>query len=238
MSGLGAGVEVDGALGARRRRQDDNKTSGRKRGAPEMQRVRRFGVLGFGAALAAVAAAGAAWACVPVATLNVSPAQVKPGEEVALTGNFYNNKNPVLIRFNALDGPVLTTITPTDSAGQPGTDDSRLINAKVTIPADVRPGNYVLVATQEPVLGRNTWGVPSRALVTVVGDGGAPVVAAPLTPIEDSRPAGLERGGSVGAGALVLVALGVAGVAMFLAGTAAMFAGRRREVPEVARSGR
>jgi len=40
---------------------------------------------------------------------------------------------------------------------------------------------------------------------------------------------------SISGGTLALIALGVGGVGMFLAGTAALFAGRRGSAPEAAR---
>lgn len=172
---------------------------------------------------ALVAFAAAAWACIPVATLTATPALVKPGETVTVTGSFYGKKSPVLLRFGALDGPVVATVTPDKSSG--------IISAAFAVPADTKPGSYVIVATQEAVRGETTWGVPSRALVTVAGDGGAPVLGPQLGSVETGRPAGLVTGESVGTGELVLVGLGVAGVAMFLAGTAAMLSGRRRAVP-------
>lgn len=186
-----------------------------------MRQLRRAGLVGAGAGIVAVLVAAAAWACIPVATLNVSPAQARPGEQVTVTGSFYGKKSPVVLRFNTLDGPVVGTITPDKSSG--------LLSGTFVVPADARPGNYVLIATQEAVRGETTWGVPSRALLTVVGQGGAPVVGAPLAPAEVNRPVGLVEGDSVGGGELLLAGLGVAGVAMFLAGMAALLAGRRRE---------
>ncbi|MDQ3973525.1 MAG: hypothetical protein M3276_04185 [Actinomycetota bacterium] len=190
-----------------------------------MQRARRVGLLGFGAAIGLLLFAAVAWACIPVATLDVTPQQVSPGQEVTVSGVFYGAESPVVMHFNALDGPVLAELTPNDDG---------IINGKLTIPADTEPGNYVLVATQEAVRGETTWGVPSRALVTVIGDGGAPVLGALEAP-PAARPAGLVTGESAGLGELVLVGLGVAGVGMFLAGMAAFFAGRRA-APEAVRA--
>lgn len=184
--------------------------------------------------IAGITAGAVAWACVPVATLNVSPGQARAGQEVTLTGNFYNSK-PVVVRFNALDGPVVGTIQPIPQPG--GT--SSVLNGRVAIPADAKPGNYTLIAFQEADVGRTTWGIPSRVLVTVVGDGGAPVSVAPMASNADTaRPAGLAQGDEVSSGELALVGLGVAGAAMFVAGMAAFFAGRRRPAAEAVPSGR
>ena len=38
--------------------------------------------------------------------------RVRPGEEVSFTGWYYNDVKPVIIRWNALDGPVLATVAP------------------------------------------------------------------------------------------------------------------------------
>ena len=195
-----------------------------------MRISRRFGLVGVVSAGAVLTVTAAAWACIPVATLNASPPQVRAGEQVTITGAEYGAKSPVVVHFNALDGPVLASITP---------DKDGFIRGNVGIPADVRPGNYVLVATQEAVRGETTWGVPSRTLVSVVGDAGAPVVGAPVGAGDTARPVGLERGDSSGgAGGLVLAGVGVAGVAMFLAGMTALFAGRRRAEPETVRTTR
>lgn len=197
-------------------------------------RGRRLAGTALAITIAGIAAGAVAWACVPVATLNVSPGQARPGQEVTLTGSFYNSK-PVVVRFNALDGPIVGTIQPTPQPG--GT--SATLNGRVTIPPDAKPGNYTLIASQEADLGRTTWGIPSRVLVTVVGDGGVPVSAAPAaTSTDTARPVGLAQGDKVSSGEMVLVGVGVAGVAMFVAGMAAFFAVRRRPVAEAVRPGR
>ncbi|MGH9266669.1 MAG: hypothetical protein ACRD0D_00655, partial [Acidimicrobiales bacterium] len=96
-----------------------------------------------------VALAGAvAWACVPLATFNLTPGQARAGETVTLSGGPYND-NPVVVRFGALDGPVLGTFTP---------QGGRIDGATVTIPAATPAGDHVLVATQDAAAGRTTWG--------------------------------------------------------------------------------
>ena len=80
---------------------------------------------------------------------------------------------------------------------------------------------------------------PIRAVLSVTGDAGtAPVVGAPAATADTSaRANGLARDDdSVSTGTLALVALGVGGVGMFLAGMAALFAGRRGSAPEAARA--
>lgn len=167
--------------------------------------------------------AAAAWACIAGPTLEVIPRQASAGSEVTLKGVSYN-ANPVAVRFNALDGPVIGTIQPT---GGTGTSSNWNLEGKVTLPADAKPGNYVLIATQPSADGKLTQ-IPTRALVSVTGTT-APVVGASLTAEPTERPVGLVEGDEVSTGTKVLVGVGVAGVALFLAGVAAMFAGRRPE---------
>ncbi|MDP9389437.1 MAG: hypothetical protein M3Q48_16360 [Actinomycetota bacterium] len=166
-----------------------------------------------------------AWACIPVANLKVSPVQVQPGQEVTVTGgpfgssSFPKPHSPVVLHLNAVDGPVLATIEP---------DGSGALSGSFVVPADTKPGNYVVVATQEAQVGDTTWGVPARALLQVVGDGGAPVVGQPLAAPVEERPVGLVEDAPVGVGELLLVGLGVAGVALFAAGMIALASARRR----------
>ena len=195
-----------------------------------MRHLRRLGIGSVLMAAVAVVLTAGAWACIAGPTLDVSPAQAPPGSEVGLKGVSYN-KNPVVVRFNSLDGPVVGTIQPT---GGTATSSDWALDGKVTIPADVKPGNYVLIATQPGADGKLSQ-IPTRGLVTVISSGGAPLVGGQVPGLEpEARPAGLVRtDNSVSAGALVLAGLGVAGLAMFVAGVAALLAGRRRE-PETA----
>lgn len=179
---------------------------------------RKLVTSGLFTAIALVVLAAAAWACVPVASLQVSPTEAAPGDTLTVTGRFYN-ENPVQLRWDGLDGRVLATITP----------DNRAIAGTITVPRSAEPGNYVLVATQDAVADRTTWGIPSRALVTVVGEGGAPVMGAPVGgDVTTERAPALVQSDSVGAGEFALVALGVAGLALFTAGAGALMAGRSR----------
>lgn len=170
-----------------------------------------------------LAVSATAWACIAGPTLDAPVRAVKAGEAVAIKGVSYN-RNPVLVRFNALDGPVLATIEPT--GGTAGSSNWNL-DGTVSIPPETRPGSYVLITTQPGPDGKLSQ-IPTRALVTVVG-AATPVVGAPLSAAQPERPVGLERGESVSAGAKVLVAAGVAGMTLFVAGIAALLAGRRED---------
>jgi hypothetical protein len=165
--------------------------------------------------------AAAAWACVPVATLNLSSTQVKAGQDIGISGNSYNGTKPAVVHFNSIDGPVLGSFVP--NGGR--------IDGTVTVPAGTPAGNYLLVVTQEFTQGVQTWGVPARALISVVGENGAPVVGAPAGSSVVGRPVGLESSSAPSGGSLLLAGAGAAGVAMFLAGLAAGVAARSGKAP-------
>ncbi len=59
-------------------------------------------------------------------------------------------------------------------------------------------------------------------------NGAVPVVGESLTPQVEPRPGDFVEKESVATGMLLLVAVGAGGVAMFVAGAAAVMAGRRR----------
>lgn len=188
-------------------------------------RIRRLGAAGVGIGFVGVVMAAAAWACVPVATLNLSTTQVQAGQDIGVTGNSYNGTKPAVVHFNAIDGPVLGSFVP--NGGR--------IDGTVTIPAGTAPGNYLLVVTQEYTQGVQTWGVPARALISVVGGTGAPALGAPAGSSVAGRPVGLETSSSPSGGSLLLMAVGAAGVAMFLAGLAAVVATRSGKRPVAAK---
>ena len=188
-----------------------------------MRNIRRLAVGAFAVGVVAALMTDTAWACIAGPTLDVVPRQANAGSQVTLKGVSYN-RNPVVVRFNALDGPILGTIQPT---GGTGTSSNWDLEGTVTLPADAKPGNYVLIATQPSTDGKLTQ-IPTRALVSITGTT-APVVGAPLTAPPAERPVGLAEGDPVSTAAKVLVGLGVAGVALFLAGMAALFAARRPE---------
>jgi hypothetical protein len=145
---------------------------------------------------------------------------------VTVTGSEFGS-NPVDIHFNALTGPVLATLTP---------DSNGTFSGAVTIPSDAAPGSAVLVATEAAATAKgpkgSSPGVPARALIQVVGPGGAPLAAGhgagarPVSPLTTS---------SVGVGALALVALGALGVALLVAASVTMVGTRRaRPAPQAA----
>ncbi len=191
-----------------------------------MVRSRGFRSLLAGGAAAAVLVIGAGPSWAPhVAQLQVTPGQARAGQEVTVYGpRGYGPTNPVEVRWGSPTGPVLGTFQPnTEAYAQwgPGT---------VTIPADARPGTYQLFATQSLTPGETyIRGVPSQASVQVVGEAGAvPLLSGPAPgPEAEQAPVGLAEEDSTSAGRLVLLALGVAGGALFLGGAIAILVARR-----------
>ncbi|HEX2118137.1 MAG TPA: hypothetical protein VHF91_03065 [Acidimicrobiales bacterium] len=184
----------------------------------------------MGTAAAGVLMAAAAFACVSGPVVNLSTIQAKAGQEVGITGTGFQAANQAQVRWNALDGPVLTTVPAPITGGN--------MNATFTVPQGTQPGSYVVVVTQTKADGTMSLS-PIRAVLSVTGEAGtAPVVGAPAATADTSaRADGLARDDeSVSTGTLALVALGVGGVGMFLAGMAALFAGRRGSAPEAAKA--
>ena len=195
-----------------------------------MRQVRRWALAGIGAAAAGVLMAAAAFACVSGPVVNLSTINAKVGDTVGITGTGFQAGNNAVVRFNALDGPVLTTVNQPITGGN--------LTASFTVPDGTKPGSYVIIVTQQSATGQLT-NAPVRAVFNVIGDGGTqPVVgASPASADNTVRANGLARtDNSVSGGTLALVALGVGGIGMFLAGMAALFAGRRGSSPQAAKA--
>jgi len=176
--------------------------------------------------------AAAAFACVSGPVVNLSTINAKAGQEVGITGTGFQATNQARIRWNALDGPILATVAAPITGGA--------LTANFTVPATAKPGSYVVVVDQTKADGSLSLS-PIRAVMNVTGDAGAnPVVGAPAASADTSlRSDGLTRSdNSISTGTLALVALGVGGVGMFLAGMAALFAGRKTPTPEPAKARR
>jgi len=196
-----------------------------------MRQARRWATEAVGSAAAGFLMAAAAWACVSGPALQLSTLQAKAGQEIGVIGTGFSSTSPdaTLVRFNALDGPVLANV--------PGPLADGRLDTKVTVPEGTKPGQYVLIVTRQNAQGTLSVS-PIRAALSVIGEGGTqPVLgAAPSTADSTARVQGMARSdNSISGGTLALIALGVGGVGMFLAGTAALFAGRRGSAPEAAR---
>lgn len=187
---------------------------------------RRRGLLGIAAAAVLVWTAAAGWACAPVATVTLTPSEARPGDEVTVSGIRFVTPSPVVLRLHSMEGPILATIDMPRSA-------NTLFSTKIRVPEDARPGPLVVMAMQDPDpdSGFAGWGVPARAVVTVLdADGRAP----PTTVSSVSgRPSALVDE-SVDVGLVALLVLGVAAGALVLAGTAALVASRRSARPVTA----
>ena len=170
------------------------------------------------AAAAVVVASATAWACVSGPAVNLSTVQAKPGDQVVVTGTGFRSLDPVQIRFNALDGPVLAELPK---------PENQAINATITVPPGTAPGNYVLIVTQSRN-GHLTLS-PIRAVLSVVGPSGqTPLLGADPLVDQSPRVSSLARTDtSVSSGTLALIALGVGGIGMFAAGIAAVASSRR-----------
>ena len=197
-----------------------------------MTQARRWAIGGVTTAAAGVLMAAAAWACVSGPVVNLSTTSAKAGQEVGVTGSAFQAANQLQIHWNAPDGPVLATVPAPITGGA--------LDAKFTVPEGTGAGSYVVVFTQTKADGTMSL-APVRAVLSVTGDAGtAPVLGAPAASTDTAaRIDGLARTeNTVSIGTLALVALGVGGVGMFLAGMAALFAGRRSTVPETAKARR
>ena len=174
--------------------------------------------------------AAGGWACASLAAVDVTPNVVRPGQEVAWRGTFFIQNEPVTLRWNTLDGPILSVETP------PGPDNGlhgpwRFVDGTFTVPADAKAGTYIVIATQKEVKGSATWGVPARGLIQV--SDGSPVLGQPAEPPRPPRPAELVTSESLRAGDFLLAAVGAGGVALLLAGLGVVLAASRRsEAPQ------
>jgi hypothetical protein len=155
----------------------------------------------------------------------VTPTQVRPGQEVSVYGTRgYGFTNPVEVRFNATDGPVLGSFQPANEPYAPFGPGT------VRIPDGITPGTYYLWATQ--VLSpaeKHIRGVPARATITVLGPGGTPVLGAQVGSTGDQGVEGFARSKGPSGWSLLLIGLGVAGLALFAAGLVAVVGSRRAQ---------
>lgn len=161
--------------------------------------ARRTCVAAIGAAVAATLGAAAAWACVPAGgggsakKLTVTPSQVKPGDQVTVTAPLSAATNPIDVRLNAANGPLLGTLRSSQGAVEGGS-----VRATFTVPLDTKPGKNALIAVQQGV----KW---DPVLLPVAAEDGT------VPEVNQSAGAAAARGGgsgpapwALGAAALVL----------------------------------
>jgi hypothetical protein len=151
--------------------------------------------------------------------LAVRPQLAMSGQEVTVSGFSYTK--PAVVRFGALDGPVLATLHPTANND---------IEGVVRIPADAKPGRHVLYAMHEDERGQPTR-FPGRAAIVVSGPGGAALGVSDELVLEP-RPSGVLARESVSRSSLLVVAIGTAGAGALLAGLVLIVSGSRRRAEE------
>lgn len=149
--------------------------------------------------------------------LEVSPQQATSGQEVTVSGFSYTKT--AVVRFGALDGPVLARLEPTSNND---------IRGVVRIPPEAPPGRHVLFAMHENDNGKPTR-FPGRAAIIVSGPGGPPLGFGDEAKPE-SRPIGVLEQDSASLGTLLFVAVGTAGGASLAAGLFLIVFMRRRSV--------
>lgn len=179
---------------------------------------RRHWFVGAVVAAAALVPAAIAWGCVTVVALTASPQSVQPGETVAVTGWDTAPGAPIEIHLDSATGPLLGT--------QPAHNNSVMMNKwtlNVPIPADVAAGQHVLVAVQD--YHNMNAGMPARATIYV----GQP---APGPAQPTARPTTIPASSGPSTASLILIGLGVAAVALIVAGIWSAAASRRPAQPE------
>ena len=181
----------------------------------------RFGLgLGMAMAGAAMGLVGA-FACTSLAALNLSAASGPAGSQITVSGSSFNavadGNTPVAIHFNGATGPVLATEAPDGSGG--------LAPIAITIPSNLKPGVYSIIASQTDKGGLPSFGTPARAAFEVTAPGTGPQGQAVGGPGVTVTPSGSGLGaGTIG----LLVALGVGGLLLFGMGAATFVSGARR----------
>lgn len=184
--------------------------------------------LGVGVAtIAAMVAVVIGFACTSLAALNLSAASGPAGSQVTVSGSSFNavadGNSPVAIHFNGATGPVIGTVSP-DASGA-------VAPTTITIPGDVKPGYYAIVAVQTEPSGGPAFGTPARAAFEVTGPGTGPQGQT----LGGPGVGATSSGNGLGAGTIgLLAALGVGGLLLFGMG-AATFVGSARKVPAVSK---
>jgi hypothetical protein len=192
---------------------------------------RKHGVLAAVLVLAVpLAVVATAFACGSLATLKLSRAAAKPGDQIFASGGNFNSSpraSTVQLRFNSRSGAVLWE-------GRPNPNGR--LGGSFAAPA-ARPGHYVIVATQIGPDGRPAAGTPGRAPLRIKkAAGGAQTSGSVPAALWGSAPGGGGPSPQTASGSLVTV-LAAGAVTMLLlgGGIALVSAGRRRRV-HVARS--
>ena len=170
------------------------------------------------AAMAVMAAAGTAFACVAPISLTVNPASVAPGGTITVIGRNTAPGAPIDIHLDSPTGRLLATNPPHNLSVMSGQ-----WTLSVPIPADVPTGKHLIFSVED--YHNHNGGQPARATIYV----GVPAEAPPAPA---ARPTKLEVGSGPSAATLATVGLGVAGLALFVAGVWYLAASRRSPGPQ------
>jgi len=119
-------------------------------------------------AMLPLGAVSTAWACASLATLSMDSKVVTPGEETAVTGRGFSDAHAgstagdslVTLRTKARNGPIVA-----DNVDVTG----GRISQKVRMSRDMKPGFYVMIATQTKQDGTARAGTPARFAFRVRG---------------------------------------------------------------------
>ncbi len=176
-------------------------------------------VLGMVVAVAVMVPAGLAWACVGLISLTTDSSTVQPGGTVTVVGREFAEGAPVHIHLDSPAGRLLATVPP------PTSTMTSQFQVDVAIPPDVRPGEHILVATQD--YHNMNAGAPARALIHV----GTPPAVGPAPPAEPARAATVSVSAAPSVASLVMIGLGVAAAGLLLAGLWYLVAARRHPQP-------
>lgn len=141
------------------------------------------------------------------------PGTVEPGGMVEVFGADFAKGQPVDIRLDSPDGPVLATVP----SPAPSTMTSKF-TLQVPIGPNVSPGQHFLVATQNHY--DMNVGIPARAAIYV-----SSTPPAESTPTERTTTLAVSDGPS--AATFILIGLGAAAAALLLAAVASKIAARR-----------
>ena len=186
----------------------------RNKGVATVRFSSRNWIVGMAAAVAIVISAGVAWGCVALVAFRTNGSgTVQPGGTVEVFGGEFARGEPVHIRLDSPDGPILYT----HENPLPSTMTSQF-TVQVPIPANITPGPHVLVATQEHY--DMNVGIPARAAIYVN-------TSPPAAPTPQDRAVALVESDGPGVARYVLVGLGVAAAGLLLAAVASTFAARR-----------
>jgi hypothetical protein len=176
--------------------------------------VRALGIFIMGAA-AAIMVSASAFACIPIAVLQLTPTDVAPGATVSALIREVSGAQvpPVTFHWKTVDGPVLATVQPGDSNTA----------ATFQIPVGTAGGDYLIWATQPlkvyPKGQFPTWGMPVKASIHVVTPSGPPALFAGDAAVQvQTRASGLvakSRSGLSG-GAIAAIGVGTAVIAVAL----------------------